>query len=253
MKLLSPTEVKSIKSVETAKVKSESAHVRSENAKALKEFNAFKTDKEKEKRKIIEEFTAFCSDLQVRKLALENEVSSLEERKREALKPIADRTVELDKREEAVRIREATVLDGQLDLETRKELFLNENDDVEDKREQLIEWEGDLAERDKRLTAQEQTSKKLSQAMNQTFDALRAEIEAKRASLEKKEIELTQQAKANAVVQEGFEKQRTELDNYKRQLRDQARTLDRAWKELKINKQMNGNRTEQQPGSLTHP
>lgn len=181
MNLLPPQEAKQAVAQNEEQAKKKLREILDYLDEGVRKLNHFKEHDARERMRITDEFKAFEAETATKKQTLTREVESLEARKREAEKPLDERSRQLDEREVNLHDREvdlnayANELDKLSDdLDAQDSLHRNSLADLESR-------EADLAQRERKLAKEKQEFDKWmnhrEKILTEKRDELRAEFE----------------------------------------------------------------------------
>jgi len=151
MRLLSPQEQKDVEEKEGAQKKKKLIELNEALTAATKSLNEFNQKALDERTKVLKDHAEFKGDLEGEITNLQLKVASLENRKKEALKPISKRKKELDMREKALDGFERNLLNKEASFQVFKDK-VHELASNNDKRSgELADLEGYLKSREDKL------------------------------------------------------------------------------------------------------
>ena len=187
-----------------------------------------------EKRKrAFKEHEEFLRAIDEEKSSLIQEVNTLEERRREALHPIEDRTQELD-------IREQSLIQKKEELRVRAENLDTREQELEDKATRYEEKFDELVDREVTLKKSEHSLALLSRDLeehvaqsNEAFLQRSESLKNKAELLIARERELEVIAETQRIEREVIAKERSELLTEKKFIRSQQDALAQAYQEAK--------------------
>lgn len=161
------------------------------------------------------------------------EVTSLESRKVDALKPIKEQKKEAENRILVAEGREETVSNREIAIGEKEEEVLERSDSLSNTEQELNERGITLDDREVNIKSQEELNKQSTGKLNQSWTDFHKEVHGANASLKVREDEVKHQIEANTSFAESLNKKEKDLYAIKIQLQDERGMLNRAWEELK--------------------
>jgi len=240
MKLLTPNEVDKEKTrLETERV-SRIGKIQKEESESVRRLNDALTKEKKEMDRLKSDTTVaeLRAKLNIEKMALIGEVKSLENRKEKALEPIVER-----EKESEVLISQ---LKSSLDkvntrgdaLKVREDELLDRIEVVVDRESELPILEQNLEKRKKIIEVSETEISKQTKILGEKWVEYHTQIHESNADLARREKEVEDGNKSNAVYADTLSKKELEQTAHDRQIADRYATLGRATAELE--KKTNG-------------
>lgn len=232
MKLLTKIQTKDVKRMQETKELQRALKVRAISTQETQKLNKVRTQYEDETQKIREAFYTYTNEVERKKGALANEVKGLEERKKEAQKPL-DAFRDVLKAKEADNFKEEErLVDKESELDS-KDMALNKVKTVLSKdTTSLKRRQTSLSKREEVIADKEAEQKRESTTFSEKREKhenfMREEIKA----LRKDQDLLKQERGAHRVLKEEHKQAMKRVDDELVRLADQRATLDRAFKRL---------------------
>lgn len=202
---------------------------------AVKDLNQTRVAVKEEKMRLSKELIDHTAKTSEEKRKLTEEVSALEERKRDALKPIKVQREEADSRIKLADQKEAKVKKYELSLSEREDKLIERNDSLSISEQEVLDIKEDLDKRDADLKNEEESNKLSIRNCNKSWTKLHEETHYMNKYIERKDKLIADQEKANKDYSESLNKKEADLYALKIQLQDERGMLNRAWGELKGN------------------
>lgn len=234
MKLLEAGEVKKNEKVFETSQRERVKKLNAEESILTRRLNDTKEKTELGIKKLETELTQFEKSTEEKKKTLTLEISSLESRKKEALKPIHDTKNEAEKLLKSAKAKE-------IELERDRKALNEAQEDLLDRLEHIADTEGEIAnenieiENKKKLVESAELKLKKSQiALSEAWAKYHLEVGIVNKDLVRREKEVEDGKKANEIIREQQEKRAKEQDEHDRQIADRYGTLGRAIEEAKL-------------------
>ncbi len=208
------------------------ARIDSSVSQKIVQFNSFKKVMADRKDLIEQDFVSFCLEIETKRSKLENEVNILEERRKEAVKPLDnERNALLEAKNDNLRaIKELDdkilVLNEKIaDLSSLEALLKSERKDLEDDKKTFSKIKNNI----KKETDNLLTEKQSFDIERQEFDSLmfnsRKDLDEKVKKVKEKELAL------NILLEEN-KKRATELDTREKRIENRQLILKKAMDEF---------------------
>lgn len=233
MNLLDPNEIKEEKKA-TADQSQRLIHALSEEeARINKELNLLRENAKIEKQKIEAETTAFIESQKTRKEELVKEVTGLEARRSEALKPIEVVKIEADTTMEEAKKALSRALQREKDAEALHEANLDLADDLKDKKEELHDREQRVEKKENINIVEERRLKDSANTLANKWVAFHTAVNTSNVNFENKEKRIANTEKVLDIRKAELDKRDVLQTEHRRQIRDKYQTLARAIEEAK--------------------
>jgi len=233
MKLLTKNEIKQTKQVQTAQEIKQSIKLSDYLNTQRKGLNTFKLQKENEEQKLYKDLQEFRTDIRSKKTALQSEVDVLEERRKDALRPVKEL---LKKADAQLASNEADGIELKSKInetDTQKMLFILEKKKVELREDEVlgnfkkIGIQGrELTRRDNKLAKQETKFAQFSEKETEILQTKQSELDIKLKVVSQKENALEVLTKENQVA-------KVAVANERKKLQSQQSTLKLAFDEAR--------------------
>ncbi len=199
----------------------------------IKKMNKLNSEKEEKKREIEQEFLNFSEEVKRKRTKLEREVSSLESRRKDALKPIKALKLEAENRLKGIERQEETLEEERTELDnTRKQLV--------DKKEDLLDRKQLLDEREKAIVPKEQSNslraeflKKSEDKLAEKWNDFNKKSTNKNSGFILRENRVSAREKALVIKKESLDNQEKELRKERLHIHSQQQTLKLAFDEAR--------------------
>lgn len=232
MKLLTAEQVKNKQQQLDEEQRMRIAKLRAEETAAVKRVNEALVMEREVKERIAKELEENKAELTVRKTVLLEEVASLEERKREALKPIRET------QKEAERILAENVKEGEKlrekigEFEGMKEVLSEKMEEIADIQAEIKQSIENLQVQEAGIAASKAELKKSTDRLAQEWVRFHKEVHTVNQGIIRRENEIEDGKRANLAFKESLDKVAEEQAQERRRLKDAYETLARAQKEI---------------------
>ena len=232
MKLLDPQEVKTAKDdAETARVE-RIQKMNDEESLIVKKLNLMRVEYETEGNKLIQGLADLKTEYTSKKQELEREVSSLETRKSEAMKPIDALNKEAENRNMASKAREEAVEIREKDLTEREEELVDKILLVREKDDSLQVVYQNLEKRKVHITDEETRLKESQGKLAEKWMEYHKEVNTTSSDLDRRELEVTIGQQTIKNGRDANLQERKRLDKEWCTIRDTYKAIEQAKKHL---------------------
>jgi len=201
--------------------------INSEESEAVKRLNEILDRERKENERLKNSTTANKAKLSVQIEVLLKEVQSLEERKKEALKPIESRLEEVLQKEEQNRKTHSLLKEKSISL-NNKEYELNDRLGlILDREQELDELSINLKNREIGIKNAEEEIKNQTSRLAEKWVTYHTSVHAFNENIKLREQQVQDAIRANEIVRESLDKRALEQKDLDRQIKDRYQTLER--------------------------
>ena len=189
MRLLSPQDQKNAEQEEENQQKKSLSNLSEALTRGVKALNAFRNLDKLEREQIVGDHAKFMVELQTKREGLDVEVSNLENRRREALKPLHQIRNELNEREKKLDEKESKLSEKERDLLLKKDEVRELADKYENRLGELTDFKIELDERERNLNEEKKLFERFMRykesALTNERTKLRTFFEEERSKLKK--------------------------------------------------------------------
>ena len=225
MQLLSQKEKDNNKISNERETKDRIRKLGNEEVKAVNTFNELKIELEKKTSKIRTDFDSFEKDVTTKKRKLDNEVTRLENRRTEALKPIKTEQELINKRNIELDSKEEDLKQGLLELENDKQDALDMKEEYIDRKQVLDEKESSLNKRERGIIVTEEKLRTMSMDLITKQTVLANDVTTFNVDYMNKSKELNKIDKENKEKSDILQKKEKELNDKEILLKDRFKSL----------------------------
>jgi len=225
MQLLSQKEKDNNKISNERETKDRIRKLGNEEVKAVNTFNELKIELEKKTSKIRTDFDSFEKDVTTKKRKLDNEVTRLENRRTEALKPIKAEQELINKRNIELDSKEEDLKQGLLELENDKQDALDMKEEYIDRKQVLDERESSLNKRERGIIVTEEKLRTMSMDLITKQTVLANDVTTFNVDYMNKSKELNKIDKENKEKSDILQKKEKELNDKEILLKDRFKSL----------------------------
>jgi hypothetical protein len=228
MQLLEPNEITKEKKDTIVEKQKRNISLAEEEAKLNKELSLTKTDYEVKKKEMERDFENFSTEIKGHISTLKEEVNSLEERRKEAMKPVNDLRKELELKIEETEEINKKISKGFKDVEAGHEKNLELADKLKDKEDELGQREAKVSDSEDKCKREEAILKKSSENLAVKWAQFIEKVDKANKELEDRETKVTDREKVLEIRGESQNKREIEQNNKDREIKDRYETLQRA-------------------------
>lgn len=235
MQLLTPDDIKQQKIKGQDESRRRSIMLADEESKQAKLLNLTRQHADEQKKEIAEDLEKFKVEVGAEKAVLIAEVTDLEERKREALKPINEIQKEAENRLATAKEKEADLAKREAALATDREALAERIDAVVEREEENAQKADDLDRRASNLEKEEARAKESEIELSKKWVVYHETATKSSATLDKKAQELALRERAIEIRAEEQNARDRALDDRESNLHHRYAALEAAIREHKRN------------------
>jgi hypothetical protein len=229
---LDPAEIEVEKRREDTAAQSRRNALAEEEGTLINRVNDLRDIEKREKARISAEITQAQAEADLKIGSLKTEVSGLEARRAQALKPVQELVNQAQEKLDKVLVREAACDEREKNLVERERSVVERAEQQIDLQEDLVERKEDLDSREKGIASEEARLKTSEEALAAKWTDFHETAYAKKTEIESRESAVLTAEKSNDVVRQSLDTQREDQDRRERELRDRYRTLEQAVEEF---------------------
>lgn len=201
---------------------------------ATKELNVTREFVEKEKQLLNDELSDHTKKVITKKNELTREVTTLESRRSDALKPITQQKKEADERILLADEKEKDIEIREKDLSEKNSELVDRIGILSDAEQDLIERKSDFNKREQKVKSQEEFNKESTKKLNNLWVKYHKKINESNIDLERREKEINDKIEVDKSLMSTIEKEKLIIIEDKRAVVDLYQALEQAKKHLGI-------------------
>jgi uncharacterized phage infection (PIP) family protein YhgE len=232
MKLLDPEKVTAEKKKGEQEIAERIRKLNDEESASVKRLNEAHAKEESEKGRIAKDLIDHQRSTDLRKKELAQEVLALEERRKDALKPIHETQLEVEKRLKEVAEKENQLESDRIALAEARAELSERLEDVSDREAENSEKSRELDDREWMIKAEESKLAESAQSLAEKWSKYHKEIHEANASILQREKDVENGRKSNESVRQSNAEESNLLVQERRALHDGYIALEQAKKHL---------------------
>lgn len=232
MKLLTPEKVKTDKKRSEEERQSRIKQLNKAESEATASLNSVLSNAKTQEEMINSHLVVVEQQANERKSALLKEIGSLENHRRELLKPIDEIKREVEAREQEVAKKEAKIEQEKLKIAEQWDLINEDIDNLADYKQTLDEREAELTTREKGIYDAEERIKKSAQSIQEKWVIFHKDVHALNSDFIAREANLTAREKALNARSQEVSRMASQNEQDRRAIKDGYESLERAKEEI---------------------
>lgn len=237
MQLLPAEKVKSNDNRKAEELRAGIDKLNREEADVIKRVNLIKEEEATARNNMQTALSTMEVQFLERKMALESEVATLEERKKEAMRPVDEILARAQKREDAVALRESALTQKESEVKEQRNGLVERLQEVSDREQLCAEKEADLIKRETKIKSAEEEIAKSTIGLSDKWVEYHGAVHASNERIARREKEIEDREKVIETKQGEQEKRQKEQDERDVRLKDWSATLEASAQEILEKKQ----------------
>ncbi len=235
--LLTPETVKNDPTRQEQEQRRRIRDLSTEEDRLVKSINSLRTEEKDETERIEKGMAEFRAEQKTVRDSLSKEVTSLERRREEAMKPIVVVQQEADERNQKSKDREEAVSAREIAQDTAeknfKEYVVETKEKLHDKEQLLAERSDDLDDRENAVKAEEARSKESASGLADRWVKFHETVKLKDEELTNRESQVSAGERANVIRSQELDKLDIYYKEKDRELTDRQQTFESTVKEIR--------------------
>lgn len=232
MQLLTPDSLKSIQKGAEEEIKKRISALVKEELRLTNELNVTREKYKEAQENILKEFRSLSGEMEEKKSSLLKEVSALETRRRDALRPVEEVLEEANKILEVNKKAGIDLFNQENRLKEREQKVADRIEKLDEKEDELTERERTVSEREKKVLEEEEKLKESSQKLAKDWVIYHGAVEKTNADFVERERKIEGEKLAIEARSKTLDQKEKEQVEHDRQIQDRYATLARAQQEI---------------------